>query len=87
MPEFVEIGLDYALQGWEMAKLWLLSPAAWSQFALLVVAWLLAVLITRRIRPALTRLLTPAAGQDGPFASARRIPTCRVTTPGRCVRC
>jgi len=72
MPEFVEIGLDYTLQGWEMAKLWLLSPAAWSQFALLVVAWLLAVLITRRIRPALTRLLTPAAGQDGPFASARR---------------
>jgi len=30
------------------------------------------VLITRRIRPVLTRLLTPAAGQEGPIASARR---------------
>jgi small-conductance mechanosensitive channel len=71
-PQIVQTAIGYGLQGWDMAKVWLLSPAAWSQFALLVVAWLLAVLITRRIRPALTRLLTPAAGQEGPIASARR---------------
>jgi len=71
-PEIVQTAIGYGLQGWELAKGWLLSPAAWSQFALLVVAWLLAVLITRRIRPVLTRLLTPAAGQEGPIASARR---------------
>jgi small-conductance mechanosensitive channel len=71
-PQIVQTAIGYGLQGWDMAKVWLLSPAAWSQFALLVVAWLLAVLITRRIRPVLTRLLTPAAGQEGPIASARR---------------
>ncbi|KNX40216.1 putative MscS family protein.1 precursor [Roseovarius tolerans] len=71
-PEILQTAIGYGLQGWDMAKVWLLSPAAWSQFAILVVAWLLAVLITGRIRPALTRLLTPAAGQDGPIASARR---------------
>ena len=71
-PEIVQTAIDYGLQGWELARGWLLSPAAWSQFGLLVVAWLLALLITRRVRPTLTRLLTPAAGQDGPIASARR---------------
>lgn len=71
-PELVQTAIGYGLQGWDMAKVWLLSPAAWSQFALLVAAWLLAVLITRRIRPTLTRLLTPPAGQEGPIASTRR---------------
>jgi small-conductance mechanosensitive channel len=71
-PEILQTAIGYGLQGWEMARGWLLSPAAWSQFALLVAALLLAALITRRIRPALARLLTPAAGQEGPFASARR---------------
>jgi small-conductance mechanosensitive channel len=71
-PEILQTAIGYGLQGWEMARGWLLSPAAWSQFALLVAALLLAALITRRIRPALARLLTPAAGQDGPIASARR---------------
>ena len=71
-PEIVQTAIGYGLQGWELARGWLLSPAAWSQFGLLVVAWLLALLITRRIRPTLTRLLTPAAGQDGPIASGRR---------------
>jgi small-conductance mechanosensitive channel len=60
------------MQGWDLAKGWLLSPAAWSQFGLLVAAWLLAVLITRRIRPTITRVLTPPAGQDNMIASARR---------------
>ncbi len=71
-PEIIGQALGYAMQGWDLAKGWLLSPAAWSQFGLLVVAWLLAVLITRRIRPALARFLTPPAEQENIIASARR---------------
>ena len=71
-PEIITQAMGYALDGWEMAQGWLLSPAAWSQFALLVAAYLLAVLISRRLAPGLTRLLTPLAGQDNILAAARR---------------
>ncbi|SLN42602.1 putative MscS family protein.1 precursor [Roseovarius gaetbuli] len=71
-PEIITQAMGYALQGWEMAQGWLLSPAAWSQFALLVAAYLLAVLISRRLVPSLTRFLTPPAGQENVIASARR---------------
>ncbi|MEY8828625.1 mechanosensitive ion channel family protein [Sedimentitalea sp. XS_ASV28] len=71
-PEIVRRAVDLGLQGWELAKEWLLSPAAWTQFALLVAAFVLALLVTRKVRPALTRLLTPAEGQDGMIATARR---------------
>ncbi len=71
-PEIVRQAVDLGLQGWELAKEWLLSPAAWTQFALLVAAFVLALLVTRKVRPALTRLLTPAEGQDGMIATARR---------------
>ncbi|WP_300551151.1 mechanosensitive ion channel domain-containing protein [Roseovarius sp.] len=71
-PEIIDEAMGYALKGWELAQGWLLSPAAWSQFALLVAAFLLAVLISRRLSPALTRLLTPSAGQEHIIASARR---------------
>jgi small-conductance mechanosensitive channel len=71
-PEIVQQAMDYGLQGWEIAKEWLLSPAAWSQFAILVAAWLLAVLVSRKLRPMLTNLLTPPAGQDHVIARARR---------------
>jgi small-conductance mechanosensitive channel len=71
-PEFVNVALGYALQGVEIAKTWLLSPAAWSQFALLVVAFFLAVVVARRLNKVLTRILTPAEGQLGMIADARR---------------
>ncbi len=58
-PEFVQTLASYAIQGYELALSWLLSPAAWSQFALLIGAYLLAVLITRRLRPRLARLIDP----------------------------
>jgi small-conductance mechanosensitive channel len=70
--EILEQALGYALQGWEMAKGWLLSPAAWSQFAVLVAAFLLAVVINRRLCPVITRLLTPPEGQENVIATARR---------------
>ena len=71
-PEFVTLAIGYAERGWEIAKEWLLEPAAWSQFALLVVAFLAALLVTRRLRPALAAIITPAEDNHGLFASARR---------------
>ncbi|WP_298968540.1 mechanosensitive ion channel domain-containing protein [uncultured Roseobacter sp.] len=71
-PEIVQRGAEYALLGWELAKSWALSPAAWSQFALLILAYLLAVLVARRLRGVLKRLLTPAEDAETALARARR---------------
>ncbi len=65
------------IQGWldqaiDTATGWLTSPAAWSQFALLALAYLAARLIARRASPVLTRLLTPVAAIDTVLARARR---------------
>ncbi|MCE8007183.1 mechanosensitive ion channel domain-containing protein [Aestuariivita sp.] len=70
-PEIVRQAAAYMLEAWQLAQSWLLSPAAWSQFALLIVAWLLAVLVTRRLRSALTRLLTPEDGSLSVLSRAR----------------
>jgi small-conductance mechanosensitive channel len=58
-PEIVTKLAIYAEEGWQMALGWLTSPAAWSQFALLVIAWLLALLAARRLTPRIETLLTP----------------------------
>lgn len=71
-PEIVTKALGYAEQGWELALQWLTSPAAWSQFALLVVAFLVALVATRKLSPILTKLLTPPAEQSHIIARARR---------------
>ena len=71
-PEIVTQALGYANQGWDLAKGWLLSPAAWSQFAILIVAYLLAVLVSRKLRPLLTRLIAPSEGQMSILARMRR---------------
>lgn len=71
-PEFVVQALEYWNQGLAIAKGWVLSPAAWSQFALLVVAFLAALWVSRRLRPILTKLLTPEEANTSLFAKARR---------------
>ncbi|MEZ5714724.1 MAG: mechanosensitive ion channel [Paracoccaceae bacterium] len=71
-PEIVTKALDYAQQGWELALSWLLSPAAWSQFGLLIVSYVAALAITRKIRPLAEKLLTPPAEQTHVLATARR---------------
>lgn len=71
-PQIVQTVAGYALQGWEIAQGWLLSPAAWSQFGLLALAWLAAWVLTKRLRPLLEALLTPPADKHGLFATARR---------------
>ena len=57
--DFMEQITGYGQQGWDIAKGWLLSPAAWSQFGLLVVAYIAAYFLARRFKPLLTRLLSP----------------------------
>lgn len=71
-PEIVQQAAAYALQGWEIAREWLMSPAARSQFGLLVGAFVVAWLLTRKLRPWLERVLTPDASRTSLLASARR---------------
>ena len=71
-PEIIKTALTYAEQGWVLAQSWLLSPAAWSQFGLLILAYVLAVIVTKRLRPKLSQLLTPDAAQQNILASGRR---------------
>lgn len=71
-PQIVQTIMGYVMQGWDIAKDWLLSPAAWSQFALLIVAYLLAVYASRKISPMLKRLLTPPDSQENIIATSRR---------------
>ena len=71
-PPLVQKVAEYAMEAYRIALEWLLSPAAWSQFALLVVAFLLAVLITRRLRAPLARLLAPKPGSTDMLSTARR---------------
>ena len=59
-------------QGVEVALRWLQSPAAWSQFGLLVAAFVLAWAINRWAEPRLRRLLTPEPDNQGLVAQARR---------------
>lgn len=71
-PEIVLQMLGYAEQGWEIALGWLLSPAAWSQFGLLVAAFILALLISRRLTPRLRAMIEPAEGRRSLIATVRR---------------
>ena len=70
--EILVKALGYAQQAQDVALEWLLSPAAWSQFGLLVVAYLGAVLIARKVGPVLDRFINPAEGATGPIANLRR---------------
>ncbi|MEO1705882.1 MAG: mechanosensitive ion channel protein MscS, partial [Pseudomonadota bacterium] len=59
LPELAQDGFVLGLRAAELAQSWFLSPAAWSQFGLLIAAYILALLVTRRMNPAMRRLLTP----------------------------
>ncbi len=72
MDEILADAEGYLEQGQDLATEWLLSPAAWSQFALLLVAFGLAVFISRRITPRLKAFLTPEVGSQTLLAKARR---------------
>ena len=69
--EFVTSVMGWLDQATQIALGWLLSPAAWSQFGLLAVAFVAATYATRRVTPLLTRLLDPA-DKTNLLATARR---------------
>ncbi len=71
-PEIVTQIQDWLVWAWAQAQGWLLSPAAWSQFALLVIAFGAAWVVTRRFGPMLAKLLTPPEAQTHILARARR---------------
>ncbi|SMY08325.1 mechanosensitive ion channel family protein [Flavimaricola marinus] len=62
----------YVEPGWDLAKSWLLSPAAWSQFGILLASWFLAVVVARIVGARLTGVLTPTAGSETMLSKARR---------------
>ncbi len=65
--------LGFLAQGRDTAMAWLASPAAWSQFALLAMAFIAARLVSRRLMPVLVRLITPREGRASLLASARQV--------------
>lgn len=71
-PQVISQALQALDQAGQIALGWLSSPAAWSQFALLAVAYLLARLLAARLSVTLTRLLAPKDEAAGLFARARR---------------
>ncbi|EET47421.1 hypothetical protein [Thalassobium sp. R2A62] len=70
--EMIAMVMGYFNQAWELAQTWLLSPAAWSQFAMLIGAYLLARLVNRIVTPRLTQLLTLDAASTTALSNARR---------------
>jgi potassium-dependent mechanosensitive channel len=70
-PEIVDTILGYAQEGWELALGWLLSPAAWSQFALLLVAWFAARILSRRLEPMISALRIPGEARLALLTTAR----------------
>lgn len=70
--EAITQALDWLDQAGQIALGWLVSPAAWSQFALLALAYLVARVVAGRLSATLTTLLTPKPEAQGLFATARR---------------
>ena len=71
LPPVVQSALAYLKTGLDLAQGWLFSPAAWSQFAILLIAYFLAVLLNRRFAPKLSSLIAPSGSQDTLIAQAR----------------
>ena len=69
--DFIELARGYLDQGLIIAQDWLLSPAAWSQFGLLIAAYLLARLINRVLSRRITTLLTPPEGSNSILSKGR----------------
>ncbi|MBT8411226.1 MAG: mechanosensitive ion channel [Octadecabacter sp.] len=72
MDILLETAMGYLDTGWRIALEWVLNPANWSQLAMLVAAYVLALVVTRWLRPRATRALTPPEDNQGILAKARR---------------
>lgn len=71
-PTLVDQAYGYFDQGLSLAREWLLSPAAWSQFGLLIAAYVLALIVNKALTPRISNLLTPAADSDTVLSKGRR---------------
>ncbi len=69
--EFVTKVMVWLTEAGDIATGWLLSPAAWSQFGLLALAYFAAVYATRKATSVATQLLDPGE-KDSLLATARR---------------
>lgn len=70
--DFVTTARGYLDQGLGTAQEWLLSPAAWSQFAILIGAYFVAVLINRVMVRKIRAFVEPAPEATSLLAKARR---------------
>ena len=70
--DFIVTARGYLDQGIAVAQDWLLSPAAWSQFALLIGAYFIAVIVNRILSRRIRAVLTPPEGATSILAQARR---------------
>ena len=72
MENMLNTVMGYGTTAFEVALAWIIDPANWVQFALLVGSYLAAVIITRKLNPKLAQLLTPADGNETILAKVRR---------------
>lgn len=70
--EMMTRAMGWLHQAGGIATGWLASPAAWSQFGLLALAFAVAVLLARRVSPLIARFLTPEMDRTGMLSSGRR---------------
>ncbi|MGB3178251.1 MAG: mechanosensitive ion channel domain-containing protein [Albidovulum sp.] len=71
-PEIVTKAILFLEEGWQIALDWAVSPAAWSQFALLIVSWGIAVFASKKLGMRIATFVAPPTGARGPFAVLRR---------------
>ena len=72
MNDFLNTALSYVMPAFDVALAWIIDPANWVQFALLVGAYLAAVLTTRKLNPRITKALTPDEDSQTVLSKARR---------------
>ncbi len=63
---------EFATDAWDFALSWLTSPAAWSQFILLIAAFGIAWYVNRRFAPVIEKLLRPNDDKQHIIANALR---------------
>lgn len=72
MDDLMNTVMGYVTPAFDVAVAWIINPANWSQFALLVGAYVLAVFLTRKANPKIISALTPAADNQSILAKVRR---------------
>ena len=72
-PELIGNALVWLDQFGQIALGWLKSPAAWSQFGLLALAFFAARIATPRLTPVFSRALAMAEGREGVIAFGKRV--------------